>query len=112
MTVVMPTVVAMAVSLVTVSQSIKRLQRLYSRLQQQALTITPSVISSSPSIAPSVISSSPSTMVMCFYRKWAIVWTSWIDNNLRHRFWGCPDTNSSCGLLGGMMNPCVLVPKL
>ncbi|CAI9268611.1 unnamed protein product [Lactuca saligna] len=71
--------------------SIKRLQRLYSRLQQQALTITPSVISSSPSIAPSVISSCPSTMVMCFYRKWTIVQTSWTDNNPQRRFWGCSD---------------------
>ncbi|CAI9263742.1 unnamed protein product [Lactuca saligna] len=75
-------------------KSIKRLQRLYSRLQQQALTIT-----------PSVIPSSPLTMVMCFCIKWAIVRTSWIDNNPGRQFWGSPDPNSSCGFIGWYDEP-------
>nr|KAJ0216477.1 hypothetical protein LSAT_V11C300119530 [Lactuca sativa] len=66
---------------------------------------------------PPVISSSPSTMVMCVCRKWAIVRTSWTDNNPGRRFWGCPDPNSSCGFIGWYDEPMcarskVIIPGL
>ncbi|CAI9296044.1 unnamed protein product [Lactuca saligna] len=66
---------------------------------------------------PPVISSSPPTMVMCFCRKWAIVRTSWTDNNPGRRFWGCPDPNSSCGFIGWYDEPMcarskVIIPGL
>ncbi|KAL7590652.1 hypothetical protein Lser_V15G40320 [Lactuca serriola] len=56
-------------------------------------------------------------MVMCFCRKWAIVRTSWTDNNLGRRFWGCPDPNSSCGFIGWYDEPMcarskVIIPGL
>nr|KAJ0185615.1 hypothetical protein LSAT_V11C900490130 [Lactuca sativa] len=56
-------------------------------------------------------------MVMCFCKKWAIVRTSWTNNNPGRRFWGCPDPNSSCGFIGWHDEPMcarskVIIPGL